>query len=76
MKEYIKNDLGFVTTFNRYEYSLDNYIGEVLIELKKLRHAVAISFGKRKAKHLHAWMYYYGDRDNIPKRLKDMFGYE
>ena len=75
LKQYQKNDLGFVTTFSFHEYSLDNYIGECPINIKKLVNPVKIALRIKPIKE-HYWMFYYGDRENIPKRLKDIFGYE
>ena len=75
LKQYEKNDLGFVTTFSNHEYRLENYIGECLINIKKLINPVKISL-RIKPKKEHFWMFYYGDRENIPQRLKEMFGYE
>jgi len=75
LKQYKKNDLGFVTTFNRHEYWLENYIGESPININKLVNPVNKALGKRKRKE-HYWMFYYGDRENIPQRLRKLFGYE
>ena len=69
------SDTGFLTSLTMHEYSLENYIGEVYIRKDRLYNAIRVSLGKKKIKDV-GLMYYYGDRGNIPQRLKEMFGYE
>lgn len=68
------SECGFYTTFNKYDYPLDMYVGEAYIFPNKIHNAVRVSLGGKPVRE-YRLMYYFCDRDNIPKRLKIMFGY-
>ena len=69
------SDAWFLTSLTMHEYPLEYYIGEVYIKKHELYNAIRVSLGKKKIKDV-GLMFYYGDRENIPKRIKEMFGYE